>query len=228
MQKLSIQNLRLRIRLLDFCDRYGALGNYPSHTLPDGRVEFALGDLISGEERIVCFAVEVLPVPCVDGAPVVSLEGEKLLEFDLLYDELTADQVVSRTFAQLVRIQATQDPGLVRQNGEVISWVSTQRVGRLIRDVTRHMDAGKPAEALKLLDQEENWLQKRNAPSDSDARRTIEALRDRIRAMDWSPRDRKEAHFQMDALMKMSSEHLWSSKSPAPKFKRQRTDRQSS
>jgi hypothetical protein len=154
--------------------------------------------------------------------PTASLEGEKLLEFEIVYDELTTEQVVSKTFTQTVRIQATQDPGQVQQNGEVISWISTQRVGRLIREITRYMDAGRPLEALRLLEAEDRWLCKQNAAPDSDARRAIDTLRDRVRSADWSPRTRKEAQFQMNAFAKFSSEDLWTGPGPAPKFKRRR------
>jgi len=226
LQKLSFQNLRLRIKPLDFCDCYWVLGECPSHSLPDKRIEFVLGDLVSGEERIVCFAVESMPVPCVAGIPAVSLKGEQLLEFEILFDELTADNAVSKTFTQVVRIQATQDPGQVRQNGEVISWVSVQRVGRLVREVTRHMDAGRSEDALKLLEAEDRWLSKQNADPDSDAARALSALRDRICSADWSARTRKAAYCQATAFSKMSSEDLWTGEGPAPKFKRPRRNEQ--
>lgn len=50
LQKLTVQNLRLRIKGGDFCDAYALLGEYPSVGLPDGHREFALGDLVSEEE----------------------------------------------------------------------------------------------------------------------------------------------------------------------------------
>jgi hypothetical protein len=108
LQNLAVQNLRVRIKRLDFCERFALLGNYPMVPLPDGRHEIALGDLTGDEERIVCFALEVLPLPWVDGKPVASLEGEKLLEVEFQYDELQDQSVRSRTESRVVRIQATE------------------------------------------------------------------------------------------------------------------------
>jgi len=63
LQKLSIQNLRVRVQPGDFCDKYSLMGDYPALSLPDGRMEFAIGDLVSEEERIVCFGVQALALP---------------------------------------------------------------------------------------------------------------------------------------------------------------------
>src|SRR6185295_14828734 len=79
LQKLVIQNLRLRIQALDFCEKYSLLGQYPALSLPDGRIEFAIGDLVSEEERIVCFGVQALALPLINGQPAFDLKGELLL-----------------------------------------------------------------------------------------------------------------------------------------------------
>src|SRR6185369_3301954 len=86
LQRIAVQNLRVRVKLLDFCDGYICLGEYPFVDLPDGRREFGIGDLVSEEERIVVFALSVLPLPNVQGQPVVSLQGERLFEVEIAYE----------------------------------------------------------------------------------------------------------------------------------------------
>ena len=71
LQKLAVQNLRLRIQTLDFCEKYSLLGEYPALALPDGRMEFAIGDLVSEEERM--FVSVFRHWPC------HSLTGSRLL-----------------------------------------------------------------------------------------------------------------------------------------------------
>ena len=44
LQRLAVQNLRVRVQALDFCEAYTLLGEYPALALPDGRMEFAIGD----------------------------------------------------------------------------------------------------------------------------------------------------------------------------------------
>ncbi len=134
LQGVSVQNLRVRLKPLDFCDGFAALNEYPSVTLPDGRVEFAVGDLVSEEERVAVFALNVLPLPAIDGRPVTSLEGEELLEVELVFDEITKDGIASRSIQQTVRVQATQDPAEVRVNETVLSWVAVQQAARSLRE----------------------------------------------------------------------------------------------
>jgi hypothetical protein len=51
LQKITVQNLRLRIQPKLFCNAWKQYGDYPQVVLPDQRTELALGDLVSGEER---------------------------------------------------------------------------------------------------------------------------------------------------------------------------------
>ncbi len=134
LQKVASQNVRLRIKPLEFCEAFAPLGEYPATPLPDGRMEFALGDLVSGEERIVCFAVQVLALPQVLGVPAFKLEGERLLELEFAYDAVTAGAAASKNLTQIIRIQATQDPAEVHPNDEPVSWISTQKVGRVMNE----------------------------------------------------------------------------------------------
>lgn len=153
LQRLAVQNLRVRFKKLDFCESFELLSDYPRIELPDGRKEFAVGDLVSDEERILCFALEVLPLPSVQGKPVVSLEGEKLAELELLYDEITDSGITSKTQQQIVRIQATPNPDDVRVNETVLGWVAMQQAGLTIKRVTDEISGGNQDKALAILEQ---------------------------------------------------------------------------
>lgn len=222
LQRLAALNVRLRLKRLDFCESLVALGEYPAVQLPDGTCEFALGDFVSEEERVVCFGLEVLPLPCINNQPVTTLEGEDLLGLEVAFDELTADGIVSRTFAQKIRIQATQDRGAVKQNGEVIGWVALQRAGRALKEVTRRMDAGDTDGANTLL--RETAREFRHYPSNpavQDALRSIDDVERRIREEGWNSRSRKTAAYSSSSYLRMSSSDVWSSQEQPPSFKKQ-------
>ncbi len=158
MQKLAVQNLRVRLQRLDFCESFQVLSGSPSVYLPDGRREFAVGDLVSDEERIVCFAVEVLPLPSVQGAPVVSLEGEKLLALEILYDEISESGLISKAQQQIVRIQATPDPDEIHVNETVVGWVAMQRAGLTIQRATDELAGGRAQKAQVMLEEAIRYL----------------------------------------------------------------------
>jgi NAD-dependent SIR2 family protein deacetylase len=220
LQKLAVQNLRLRIKPLDFCEKIAVLGNYPVVRLPDGRYELAIGDLISDEERIVCFALEVLPLPCIDGQPVTSLAGEKLLEIEFQYDELREQTIHSRTESQIVRIQATADPAEVRVNEEVVSWVALQQAGRAAEDVTKKIDQGDFNGAERAVQETIDRLQKYGSGTGvADAIRLLADLIQRLKDRQDMPMSRKSARYYSASLGKMSSKELWMAQQAAPKFK---------
>jgi Ca-activated chloride channel family protein len=153
LQKLAVQNLRVRLKRLDFCESFELLSGYPGVDLPDGRKEFAVGDLVSDEERVVCFGLSVFPLPWLAGSPVVSLEGEKLLELEILYDEIGDGGVVSKTNRQIVRIQATPNPQEVTVDETVVRWASMQRAGFSLKQATDQLSGGKPQQARAILEQ---------------------------------------------------------------------------
>jgi Ca-activated chloride channel homolog len=218
LQKISVQNLRLRLKRLNFCDGYTPLGDYPRVQLPDGREEFALGDLVSEEERIVCFGVQVLPLPLIDGKPAFTLEGEELLMVEVAWDELVQDGIASRQLTQLVRIQATQDPAEVVMNGDVIPWVSLQKAGSVVAEATRQMDGGKRNDAVQAL---ENTIHELGGygPAAAEAVRTLEDMKGKIRDGLWSVRERKSACYRSASYLKMSSKDIWTGDDQAPSFK---------
>ena len=163
LQKLAVQNLRLRLKRLDFCESFELLSGYPSIELPDGRKEFAVGDLVSEEEKILCFTLEVLPLPWLQGAPVASLEGEKLVEIEILYDEIGEAGVVSRSQQQVVRVQATQNPQEVKVDETVVGWVAMQKAGLTIKRATDEMTGGSPEKAKSILQEAIRFLSQRGS-----------------------------------------------------------------
>jgi hypothetical protein len=63
LQKITEQNIRLRVEPKLFCHSWAQYGDYPTIMLPDGRMEIALGDLVSEEAREFVLLTEVLPLP---------------------------------------------------------------------------------------------------------------------------------------------------------------------
>ena len=224
LQKLAVQNLRVRIQPLDFCENYSLLGQYPALTLPDGRMEFAIGDLVSEEERIVCFGVQALALPLVNGQPPFDLKGELLLGVEIMWDEILEKGIVSRTMTQQMRIQATQDPSEVVVNSVVAPWVSLQKAGAVAADVTKKMDNGKTKEALAVLNKAIKELSQYGERG-AEAIKVLQEMKEKIASGEWSPRERKSSRYRSASYLKMSSSEMWSLKcAPAPSFKQKPTN----
>lgn len=222
LQKLNVQNLRVRFKRLDFCDAAILLGTYPMVTLPDGRQEIAVGDLVSGETRILCFELAVLPLPLIAGKPVCSLEGELLLELEFLFDEIGETAITSKTVSQFIRIQATQNPAEVKVREDVVSWVALQKAGKTMDEVTQRMDAGRGDEAARLLEQTIQCLDAYGTPASvAEAIRQLEQLRAKIAGGLFSKKERKSSKYRSASYLKMSSSEMWSMGEAAPSFKGQ-------
>src|ERR1017187_8550211 len=184
LQKLAVQNLRVRLR------------------------------------RVVCFQLDVLPLPWLAGRPVVSLEGERLLEVEMAYDDLGEGEITSRTETRVMRIQATQNPAEVRQKAEVIPWVALQRAGQVIDQVTQLMDGGRVDEALVVLNQTINSLKSYGPEATvGEAVKQLEDLLGRLTSGEWSLRLRKLSKYRSHSYGRMSSSEHWSSGEPPPSFK---------
>lgn len=111
--------------------------------LPDGRVEIALGDLVSEESRDFVLLTEVLPLPLLpNGQLPASLEGEELLELEFVWTETGDTKVESCTSKHLVRIQGTQNPDEVVLNQEVIAVVANQIAGKAAREAAKNAREG--------------------------------------------------------------------------------------
>jgi hypothetical protein len=191
--------------------------------LADGRIEIAVGDLVSGEMRVLCFALSVLPLPFTEGKPAFSIEGERLAEVESAFDEIGESEVHSKTISQVMRIQATQNPNDENIREEIVPWVAMQTVGRVFEQVTKQMDAGKNAEAIKMLEQAVEQI-KAYGPADqvTESVAQLERLLQNIRQGKWSLRERKNVKYRTASLGKMSSEDVWSGSGQAPSFKRLR------
>ena len=223
LQKISAQNIRVRIKPLDFCDNLQALGTQPTVTLPDGRIEFALGDLVSEEEQVACWSMDGLPIPLVDGKPVVSLEGEELLDVEVLYDEICEDGIGSETFHQVIRVKATQDPAEVKPNGEVITWTSIQQSGKTLAEVTQLMDKRDIDGALDLLNSSIKRLQSLEGVEGlEDAIDPLLRLHATIERGLYNRGTRKRTVFESREAYLMKSASHWSSDAPRPKYKTSR------
>src|SRR5215472_11742011 len=96
LQKITVQNVRVRIEQKLFCHSWSQYGDYPAVTLPDGRVEIALGDLVSEESRAFVLLTEVLPLPLLpDGELPASLEGEELLGLEFVWSAIGDTEIKS-------------------------------------------------------------------------------------------------------------------------------------
>jgi Ca-activated chloride channel homolog len=221
LQKICIQNLRIRIQPLDFCDNISAMGEYPALTLPDGRKEFAIGDLVSEEERIVCFGVQALGIPLINGKPPFDLQGELLLGVEVLWDELLDAGVASRTLTQQVRIQATQDPAAVVVNRVVAPWISLQKVGATVADANKMLALGQINEAVAALDKTILELSQYGERGE-EAIKVLQDMKSKITNGEWTLRNMKSSKFASHNFMRMSSkerllrEHMNSSSKPNP------------
>ncbi len=96
LQKITAQNVRLRVEPKLFCHAWAQYGDYPTIQLPDGRVELALGDLVSEESRDFVLLTEVLPLPLLPGGKLpASLEGEELLGLEFVWTEIADTEIKS-------------------------------------------------------------------------------------------------------------------------------------
>lgn len=186
LQSVVVQNLRLRARSCGFVERIAVLGDYVETEWPGAGKEVAVGDLVSGEQRVVVLALEVLPIPPgADGRAVANWDGEDLLALEIRYDVITAGALVSRTETHRVKVRPVQSPDDVRVNEEVLPWVTLQSAAAVVERAIRLRDAGRRDEAARLLKDELARLAKIPA-SDlvADARRLLETARQTVEEED--------------------------------------------
>jgi hypothetical protein len=146
------------------------------------------------------------------------LKGESLLNVEILWDEVIEQGVVSRTLVQQVRIQATQDPAEVTVNSVVAPWVSLQKAGVVVAEVTKKMDQGHDDQALAALDKTIQELGQYGERA-TEAIKILQDLKNKISNDEWTLRERKSSRYRSASYLKMSSKEMWSHKSPAPSFK---------
>lgn len=225
LQKVTVQNLRIRFEHLMFCEGAMLLSAYPWNDLPDGRVELTVGDLVSEEQRIVILALDVAAIPPLPKElGEASLEGEDLMGLEILWDEINADGIASKRFEQVVRITAVQDEGQLRVNKEIIPWVAAQRAGRSVKLAIEESDAGRLDEARAHLQRTLKRIEELG--NNGDVTDAVKLLKDTLSKMqredDFDLRERKNARFRSRDHMVMSSASLYNCKEDMPSYKAMR------
>jgi Ca-activated chloride channel family protein len=221
LQQISAQNVRVRINPLDFCEAMAQLSDYPVTSLPDKRVELAIGDLISEEDRILVLMAQVLPLPLLNGRPVASLEGEKLLELEILWDEIGDKEIKSCRHVQIIRISATQNSDEIKLNEETVAWIAVQRAGKALDEATKSVDADKVDEAKGKLRHAIGALRRYKLDAKTaDGVRVLEEFLHRIEHEGGlTPRSRKLSSYSSAYYSRPSSKKAWSGKAAStPKF----------
>jgi Ca-activated chloride channel family protein len=213
LEETTAQNIRLRVQPSDFCERLAQLGDYPSITLPDQRIELTLGDLVSEETRALVLLAELLPIPFIGNRPAASLEGEKLLELEVLWDDIGEKEIKSCRHAQVVRISATQDPAEIKLNEETVAWIAVQRAGKALDEATKAVDADRVEEAKDKLRKALEALRRYKLDSKTaDGVKLLQEFLKRIeREGGLTARSRKLSTYSSAYYSKPSSRRAWTS-----------------
>ena len=227
LQQIAIQNLRLRFKSIDFADSCKSLGGYNEIKLPDGRLEYPIGDLMADEDRVAVFMLSVLPIPLVPGTitPAATLEGEAIAEFEILYDEITATGITSRTERHIIRVRPTQEPKDIMLNEDVMPWVSAQQAAEMVTQALAKRDRGDHAGARLLLEAGITRLKAYACGAGvADGLNLLEtALRELADPENYT-RSRKSLSFMSASYSKMSSSDQWVDHAQAmPSFKKPRS-----
>jgi hypothetical protein len=188
-------------------------GSYPSITLPDQRIELTLGDLVSEETRALVLLAELLPIPFIGNRPAASLEGEKLLELEVLWDDIGEKEIKSCRHAQVVRISATQDPAEIKLNEETVAWIAVQRAGKALDEATKAVDADRVEEAKDKLRKALEALRRYKLDSKTaDGVKLLQEFLKRIeREGGLTARSRKLSTYSSAYYSKPSSRRAWTS-----------------
>lgn len=221
LQNVAVQNLRVRLKPLDFVEELRSLGGYRYVTLPDGRREYGLGDLVSDETRVAVFVLSVLPIPLMPGSltPAADLAGEDLLEAEVLYDEITHDAIASHTEHHRIRVVPTQSADDVKVNRAVLPWVSAQQAADLLNRAILLRDQGNAQGARQLLIDGITRLKAYASDAEiADALRLLqEALPGLADDIEYS-RSRKELRNSTSYYRSMSSKRHWTGDKAPPSF----------
>jgi hypothetical protein len=230
LQKITVQNLRLRIRPKMFCNAWKQYGDYPLVRLPDGRIELALGDLVNGEERYIVLMLEVLPLPLLpDGSLPTSLEREELVGLEFAYTSMAEEgtdlRLESRTSSHLVRIQGTQNPVDVVQNVELIAVIANQLAADAMRKAADALAGGADAEAsLQHFASAKLFLGCCAAPElASEAAALLDEHERKIRSQEIDSRARKNMLYEARYYGQTSSARLYTGSGKKPGFTKKPT-----
>lgn len=223
LQNIAVQNLRLRFKSLGFVDGLLSLGGYSPVELPDGRLEFPVGDLTAEEDRVAVFALSVLPIPLIAGGttPETSLEGEILSEVEIAYDEITPAGVTTHSECHTIRVRPTQSPKDIQINKDVLPWVSAQQAAEALGKAIALRDTGDVAGAKLLLTAAIRRLKAYACDTEiADGLKLLEGALIKLENPDEYNRARKEIQYSKISYCRMSSSEHWSGLEEAPSFKK--------
>ena len=224
LQKLVVQNLRVRVQPKLFCDAWQLFGDYPAMHLADGRTELGLGDLVSGEERQIMFLLQVLPLPVLpDGNLPASLEGEELVDLEFVYTEVSEagkeTRIENQTSRHLIRIQATQNPEDVVQNRELIAVIANQEAAEATRQAAQEIGKGNSTAALSILQATAKKLTALGDPvATQDAAALLAENEEKLCRGELDTRSRKQMLYEAKFYAASSTAQLYTGTREKPKF----------
>lgn len=223
LQRITAANVRVRLKPRAFCESWTQCSDYTQTVLPEGWTELSVGDLVSGEERSLVLALEVLPLPLqADGTPLTTLEGEELIEIHVLWDDIGTDEIRSCRHEQVIRIQATQNPAEVKLNQEVVAAIATQLAGKVVDDASKDIRENRLEAARAKIDKLRNLLADYGLPDKTtDAMALLESIQHVIAEGGFTPRSSKTNRYRTRDARKMSSHSHWTGPqaAPAPSYK---------
>lgn len=224
LQSLTAANLRVRLRPRAFCESWTQCSDTTQTALPGGWTELSVGDLVSGEERFLVLALEVLPLPLqADGTPLTTLEGEELLEIHILWDDIGTGEIRSCRHEQIIRIQATQNPDEVKLNEEVVAAIATQVAGKTVDDASKDIREARLDDARAKLEKLRQLLADYGLPEKTtDALGLLQGIESVIAEGGFNARSSKTSHYRTREARKMSSHAHWTAPEAlaAPAYKK--------
>jgi hypothetical protein len=148
------------------------------------------------------------------------LDGEELVQLEILWDDLSGPEVKSCVHRQTIRILATQNPDDVKVNVDVIPGVTMQRTGMALEEARSEAEAGRADRALEILKTTVRQLQGlgdegRTAGGIAALERMIQEL-DRFGGL--SARSSKGYRYSSSHMRKMKSRALWTLDEVAPGY----------
>ena len=211
LQKITGQNVRLRVEPKLFCHSWMQFSDYPAIKLPDGRVEIAVGDLVSEEDRYLVLLTEVLPLPLLpDGTLPASLEGEELLGLEFVWTEIGDTEIKGCTSTHLVRIRGTQNADDVVLNQEVIAVIANQIAGKAMREATDQARKGDIDDSLRSISLACATIQSFAAAElTTEASELLDEGRQTIASRKLSSRDLKDFVYESRHYARTSSHALY-------------------
>jgi Ca-activated chloride channel homolog len=211
LQKITVQNVRLRIEPKLFCNSWSQFGDYPMIALPDGWTEIALGDLVSEERRDFVLLTEVLPLPLLPGGELpASLEGEELLGLEFIWTAIGDTEIKSCKSKHLVRIQGTQNPQDVVLNQEVIAVIANQIAGKAAREAAANARDGRFDQAAHSVRAAVSAVQSFSASElTEDAQSLLDHSLAKVSSGDLTARDLKDLVYESRCRTRSSSHDLY-------------------